>query len=387
MKTTRCFTLFELGFRPFFLLATGFAAGAIILWMIIWPGFWVPEGPFTSVDWHAHEMLFAYSSAVIAGFLLTAIPNWTGRAPIKGWPLALLAVLWAVGRLAVFGVTGLPDGWVMAIDGSFLAVLCVVAAYQLIVSRNLRNLIVVALVALLLAANTVFHLEATMLGAADVGRRAGLAVLTLLLMLIGGRIIPSFTRNWLAKQKVETLPSPFGRFDAASLGIAAIALNFWVFKGPLGLTAAALGVASAMHLVRALRWQGLRARHSAILLMLHASYLCLPVGLALLAFSLVWRAVDPAVGLHVLGMGAVGCMTTAVMLRASMGHTGRPLAAGPILSLAFGLILMATVFRALLPEIWLMGVSGIQISALCWVGGFGLICARIWPWLLRPRVD
>ncbi|WP_120499086.1 NnrS family protein [Roseovarius sp. EL26] len=387
MTTPRLPILFNLGFRPFFLLATGFAVGAIALWMMIWHGLLVLQGPFSPTDWHIHEMLFAYSSAVIAGFLLTAIPNWTGGVPIKGWALAFLVILWVAGRIAVLGATGLSAGWIMAIDSSFLAVLCIVTAYQLIASHNWRNLIVIALIFLLLASNMAFHYEAVTFGTTDYSRRAGMAVLTLLIMLIGGRVIPSFTRNWLLKQKITPLPAPFDRFDATSLGIAAIALGLWVFKGPLMLTAIVLSIAAAAHLVRTLRWQGFRARRSAILLMLHVSYLCLPAGFALLALSLIRSDVSSAAGLHVLGMGAVGGMTTAVMLRASLGHTGRALAAGPTLSLAFTLVLIASLVRALVPNIALAGVSGVQISALLWMAGFTLICTRIWPWFLAPRVD
>ncbi|SLN65340.1 NnrS protein [Roseovarius albus] len=387
MKETRHFIFFDSGFRPFFLLATGFSIVAVVLWMMIWSGLWTLNSPFKPTDWHIHEMLFGFSSAVIAGFLLTAIPNWTGRAQIRDRFLAFLVALWIAGRIAVLGAIPLPISWVLVIDNSFLAVLCLVAAHQLLVSHNWRNLTVVALVCLFLCANVAFHQEAMISGAADYSRRAGMAVLILLIMLIGGRIIPSFTRNWLVKQGVTCLPTQFNRYDALSLGIAVLSLVMWVSKAPPTITAIALSVAAIIHVIRLQRWQGGRAWRSAILLMLHLSYLCIPVGFAFLALALIWNGMSAAAGLHVLGMGAIGGMTTAVMLRASMGHTARPLAAGATLSLAFAVILLAAILRAMLPGMWIFGLSGIQISAILWVGGFGIICIRIWPWLVMPRVD
>lgn len=378
--------LFELGFRPFFLLATGFAALAIILWIAMWSGEWQVTGPFSPVDWHIHEMLFGYSSAVICGFLLTAVPNWTGLDPIKGWPLALAALLWLAGRGAVFGLTGLSNIWVMWIEGSFLASLAVVTAIQLIVSRNWRNLVVVGLVGLLLGADIWFHLEFNATGSTDASRRAGFAVIVLMIMMIGGRIIPVFTRNWLVAQQVASLPTGFGRFDSLSLLVAVIAMGLWITMADHVITALALVAASVMHLIRMSRWQGLRVLRSAILLMLHISYLCLVIGIELLSLPIVNPDFTHVAGLHVLGMGGIGGMTIAVMLRASMGHTGRKLAAGPMLSVAFGLIIVAAFIRALLPDISPASAPGIVIAALMWVAGFVLIAIRVWPWLTRPRV-
>ncbi|HET9069809.1 MAG TPA: NnrS family protein, partial [Amaricoccus sp.] len=184
--------LFSYGFRPFFLAATLFALGVVPVWLCVWLGAIALGGPFAPVDWHVHEMLFGYAAAVVAGFLFTAIPNWTGRMPTRGWPLASLAALWIAGRLAVAGLLPLSAAWTMAVDCGFLLAIVAMTGIEIVAGRNWRNLMVMAPVTLLLAANLVFHLEAMRTGTADVGRRLGLAVVIFLITLIGGRIIPSF---------------------------------------------------------------------------------------------------------------------------------------------------------------------------------------------------
>jgi uncharacterized protein involved in response to NO len=217
--------LFSYGFRPFFLAAGVLAALVVPLWMLIWTGHARLGGPFSPVDWHVHEMLFGYVPAALAGFLLTAIPNWTGRLPKQGWPLAALLALWIAGRLAVAGAGGLPAPAVLGIDVAFLLVLTAVIAVEIVAGRNWRNLKVLVPVLLFTGANVVFHVEAMTQGMAEVGRRLGFAVVIFLIMLIGGRIIPSFTRNWLSKRGEGPMPAPFGRFDAVSLGTAVLALG------------------------------------------------------------------------------------------------------------------------------------------------------------------
>ncbi|WP_425660015.1 NnrS family protein [Roseobacter sp. EG26] len=382
MIRPRISVIFGMGFRPFFTLATGFAVIAIVLWMAMLSGHWQHSGPLSQVDWHVHEMLFGYTSAVLTGFLLTAVPNWTGLPPIKGWPLGLGAAHWIAGRLVMLGLWELPDLIVMVIDTSFLAVVSVSVAIQLIVSGNWRNLVVIGLVGLLLIADVAFHIEVMSFGIADYSRRAGFAVILMLIILIGGRIIPSFTRNWLVKQKATSLPAPFGRIDILTLAVSFVALAMWVAQSNPRATAVALGLASMCHLIRLLGWKPLRVRRSAILLMLHAAYLCLPVGLILLALATRDPGLSLASGLHILGMGAIGGMTAAVMMRASLGHTGRRLAAGPILTVAITLIFGAALIRAALPFATLAGLTGVQFASCLWIVGFGLICMRMWPWLL-----
>lgn len=369
--------LFSYGFRPLFLAAGLFAVLALPLWMAVWSGHLSLAGPFSPTDWHIHEMLFGYTSAVIAGFLFTAIPNWTGRMPTRGWPLIALAALWVLGRLAVAFVP-----WplaVMAVDCAFLAAIGAMVVTEIVAGRNWRNLMVVLPVLAYLAANITFHLEAMMQGSADIGRRLGFAMVTLLISLIGGRIIPSFTRNWLAKQGPGPLPVPFGRFDALCLAVTLAALLAWVAAPDTALAGAVLLLAGALQAVRLARWRGLRAWRSPLLAMLHLAFAFIPAGLGALGLAALglWPA---ATGLHLLGIGGIGGMTLAVMIRASLGHTGRELVAGRALTLGFACVALAAVVRVAVPT-----SEGLWAAAALWVLGFGLFLWRFAPILTQPN--
>jgi uncharacterized protein involved in response to NO len=375
--------LFSYGFRPFFLAAALFAVAVVPAWLCLWLGAITLAGPFQPVDWHVHEMLFGYAAAVIAGFLFTAIPNWTGRMPTRGWPLASLAALWLAGRLAVAGLVPLPPLAVMALDCAFLLAIVAMAAVEIVAGRNWRNLMVIAPTTLFLAANLVFHLEAMLTGTADVGRRLGIAVVVFLITLIGGRIIPSFTRNWLVARSPR-LPVPFGRFDGLCLAAGALALLAWTALPEAAPTVLLLALAGLLHLARLARWRGAATWRSALLLMLHVAYLFVPLGL-LAAAAGAAGLVAPAAGAHLLGIGAIGGMTVAVMMRATRGHTGRSLVAGPWLTAAFALVAAAALVRACAPDLaFLPGLDGITVSAGLWTLGFAILAAHLAPWLVLP---
>ncbi|RGP38980.1 NnrS family protein [Pseudotabrizicola alkalilacus] len=371
--------LFSYGFRPMFLLAGCFAALVIPLWMVVWTGRVMLDGPFTPTDWHIHELLFGYTSAVVAGFLFTAIPNWTGRMPTRGWPLLLLAALWMAGRLAVAGLFGLSPLAVMALDCAFLLAIGAMVSVEIIAGRNWSNLRVVVPVLLYLAANITFHLEVIQTGTAGYGRRLGFAMVVLLIGLIGGRIIPSFTRNWLAKAGPGPLPLPFGRFDAASLVLMLAALLCWVAFPEAQVTGIALILAGAGQILRLARWRGWRVWRSAILLMLHLAYAFIPAGLVALGMAVLGN-LPIAVALHLLGIGAIGGMTLAVMSRASLGHTGRELKAGRALTLAFVCVLGAALVRVTVPS-----EPGLWLAATLWIAGFALFAVRLAPVLTLPN--
>lgn len=371
--------LFSYGFRPFFLSAAVLAALVVPFWMLVWFGGASVAGPFGPVDWHIHELLFGYVSAVLAGFLFTAVPNWTGRMPQQGAPLAVLLALWIAGRLCVAGVGGLPAWAVMAVDGAFPLAVAAMIAVEIVAGRNWRNLKVLVPVLLFGAANIVFHAEVMAQGYADIGRRLGFAVVIFLIMLIGGRVVPSFTRNWLAKREAGPLPAPFGRFDAVALAVAAVALAAWCAAPEAAWARSLLALAAAIHLVRVLRWRGDRCLGSAILLMLHISYAFIPAGLATLA------AGHSVAGFHLLGVGAIGGMTLSVMMRASMGHTGRPLAAGAPLTAAFAAVVGAALVRSLAPYETVAGVPGLVVAATLWTLAFGVFALRVGPWLALPK--
>ncbi|WP_424932330.1 NnrS family protein [Amaricoccus macauensis] len=371
--------LISYGFRPFFFLATLFALLAIPVWLLVWRGTFTLGGPFSPIDWHIHEMLFGYAAAVIAGFLFTAVPNWTGRLPVRGWPLGLLAILWLSGRIAVAGGFGLPAEGVMVLDCAFLLVVTLAIGMEIMAGRNWRNLRVLVPVSLLWAANVIFHQEAMRSSAADLGVRLGFAVVVFLLTLIGGRIIPSFTRNWLTRRDASRLPAPFGRVDRIALIAGASALLIWVAAPVSVFAKLLLALAAVLHSLRLARWKGEATWPSPLLLMLHVSYAFAPAGLLALAM-----ADTPAMGLHLLGIGAIGGMTVAVMIRATRGHTGRSLVAGRDLTFAYSLIVLAALIRTFLPNVVIAGLDGILLSGLMWTAGFALIVVRIVPWLALP---
>jgi uncharacterized protein involved in response to NO len=217
------------GFRPFFLLGAAWVVVAMALWVGWLTGLPVPEFPLAAVDWHVHALLFGYVPAVLAGFLLTAVPNWTGRLPVVGWPLGALAAIWLAGRVVTTLPTGLPIAAVAAVDLSFLLALAALIAREIVAGRNWRNLKVLLPLSLVLLGQGLFHLDAASGAAAGgIGTRLGLAAVIFLVLLIGGRIVPSFTRNWLARQAPGPLPAPFGRIDMAALALAGAALLAWV---------------------------------------------------------------------------------------------------------------------------------------------------------------
>jgi uncharacterized protein involved in response to NO len=313
-------------FRPFFLLGAIYAGLAILVWLPVFHGELVLHSAFAPRDWHVHEMLFGYLPAVMTGFLFTAIPNWTGRLPIQGKPLLTLVLVWIAGRVAV--TISADIGWVAAflIDASFLTLVAAAATREILAGKNWRNLNVVALITLLLTGNIAFHIEADMTGVADYSTRIGIAVVVLLISLIGGRIIPSFTRNWLAREKPGRLPTPFGRLDIAIVAITTVVLLIWIVREDGPLVGAALAFAGLLHLVRLGRWAGDRTFGERLVLILHVGYAFVPLGFLLGAAS-AFGLLSQSAGVHAWMAGAAGIMTLAVMTRASLGHTGQPLIA------------------------------------------------------------
>ncbi|MEY8840539.1 NnrS family protein [Cribrihabitans sp. XS_ASV171] len=377
--------LFSYGFRPFFLAASLFGLGVVPVWLMVWRGDLTLAGPFAPRDWHVHEMVFGYGAAVVAGFLFTAVPNWTGRMPTRGWPLAALLAIWIAGRLAVAGAIPLPPHVVMAVDTAFLVAVAVMIAREIVAGQNWRNLKVLVPVSLFAVANAGFHMEALHRGLAESGGRAGIALLIFLVMLIGGRIVPSFTRNWLARTGSPSRPAAFGRFDMVALACGAVALVLWVARPEGAVSGTVLALAAILHFARCLRWLGMLTLASPLLTMLHVAYAFIPLGLCAAALAAFGRA-DPATAPHLLGIGAVGGMTVAVMMRATMGHTGRNLVSGPMLNLAFVAVAAAAIARVAGQSDVLPGLDGIHVATLFWTFGYALAVRRLAPWLVGPRV-
>ena len=375
--------LFAYGFRPFFLAAGAWAAFGILLWLPQYVGALALPTDFSALDWHIHEMLYGYVAATIAGFLLTAIPNWTGRLPVNGWPLAGLALLWLAGRAAIL-FSGLIGGVLAAvIDIAFLAVLAAVAAREIVAGQNWRNLRVLVMLCVLILGNIVFHAEVLLTGRADYGIRIAIAAVIMLISLIGGRIVPSFTGNWLARNNPGRRPIPFSRFDAATLAASAAALIAWIAAPAHAVSGALLIVAGCLQAVRLARWAGDRATADRLVLILHVAYGFVPLGFVLVGGSDLSVVIPTSAGIHAWTAGAIGLMTLAVMTRASLGHTGHALQAGWGTQAIYALVFAAALLRIVAAFIGSMAL--IDIAGAAWIVGFALFVALYGPLLVRQK--
>jgi uncharacterized protein involved in response to NO len=377
--------LWSRGFRPFFLGAALWAVAAIAIWLPFFMGEIAIPTAFSPIDWHVHEMIYGYGSAVIAGFLLTAIPNWTGRLPVAGRPLVLLSGLWAMGRGAVF--LSVTVGWVPAvlIDSAFLLTFAALAAREVLAGRNWRNVKVVALVLMLAAANGGFHIEAATRGTASISARAGLAIIVFLILLIGGRVVPSFTHNWLARKECTPRPVSLGRPDAAVMVLSAVALLLWIADPDRNLTGALLLAASAANFWRLSRWRGWATRSDRLVLVLHTGFFLAAFGFLFASVHAFAPAfVSPAAAAHVWAIGAIGTMTLAMMTRATLGHTGRALAASratQFIYLAVVAAMLARVAVEFFPAVTMPLMYG---AAGAWIAAFGGFVIVYGPMLARP---
>jgi len=376
------------GFRPFFLLAAAWAVAGLALWMGAFHGALSIPSAFDPMAWHRHEMLFGYVAGVIGGFLLTAVPNWTGQPVLTGRPLAGLALLWIAGRAAVAssGIIGVVPA--MLIDAAFLLALAVWALRAVEQAGSNRNAPVVLVIALLGLTNIGDH--AALLGWPALGEaayRIGFSLVILLISLIGGRIVPAFTRNWLTNQRgAETdLPAAFGAVDKAALALTAAGLLGWAVLPESAAVGGLLILAGAGQLLRLSRWSGWRTGAEPLVTVLHLAYLWVPVGLLLLGASLVEPAIARNAGLHALGAGAMGAMPLAVMTRATLGHTGRMLTAGPGTVLIYLLVFAGGIARVAAYFVAGNSMIPLGLSAAFWMAAFLLFMVLYAPLLLASR--
>lgn len=389
MREWRGPAILSFGFRPMFLIATAWAVIEMIAWIAMLSGHLNLPTRFDPVTWHAHAFLFGYLSAVIAGFLLTAVPNWTGRLPVVGWRLGGLSVLWIVGRLAVMASAGLPVWVVVVADSAFLVALWAVIAREIISGKKWNNLPVLLLVAVFMLANVVFHIEAAngVIAAQGYGLRSGVAVALVLVSLIAGKIIPSFTRNWLAKRGTENLPTPpMQRFDKATLLATILALGIWVVAPHAALTGLGLLTIAALHLIRLMRWSGVATLGEPLVWVLHLAYAFVPLGALFNGVAILTPgAISQATALHIWTAGALGLMTIAVMSRASLGHAGYPLTAGSGTTLVYGSLVMSVLARVAADFAPFYREGLLYLSALFWIGCFGGFVVVYGPMLVRAK--
>jgi len=378
--------LFSQGFRPFFLLAGLWAPIGLLLSLAMLFGFIDLPIIGAAMSWHAHEMLFGFVAAAVAGFILTAVPNWTGRLPLQGAPLAILVGLWLAGRLAMAFGDALGAVFAGVIDAAFLVALIAAVAREVIAGGNWRNLPVIGALTALGAANILFHAEAaewTETGGVPI--RLGLAVIAVLVALIGGRIVPSFTRNALAKANEQKLPAAMGPLDGLHMAATVAAGLIWAAAPEGAMTGVALLLAGALGLLRLLRWRGTRTFGEPLLWSMHLGYLWLAVALALLGAAALSDAVPITAGIHALTAGAFGTMTLAVMSRATLGHTGRPLSAGAGLAGAYLLVGCAAALRIAATITDQASDTLLVLSAASWCAAFLAFLAVCGPMLAQRR--
>lgn len=395
MKTTsqqrrayKGLTIFSLGFRPFFFGAGLWAALAMGLWVFFLAAGINAPSRFSGVDWHLHEFVFGYTSAVIAGFLLTAVPNWTGRMPVMGWPVAALAGLWLAGRIALLFSLYLPPLLAPIIDLSFIAVLAIIIAREIIAGKNWRNLKVLIILALIGGANGFFHYEALITAGFDgYGIRAGVALIIMLIMVVGGRIIPSFTRNWLMRQPKGRLPAPMDNFDKATMAASAAALLLWVTFPESAATRPLAALAGILNLIRLARWAGHRTLKEPLVTILHIGFFFIPYGFLTIAAGDLLPGWNRASQIpHSFTAGAIGLITLAMLTRTSLGHSGRPLAATKTVATIYALVLLGVFTRVAgeyLPDIEPL----LHAAAAFWILGFGLFAVAFVPIFFKPRVQ
>jgi len=377
------------GFRPFFLTAALFAAVAVPFWALIYAGLSSPGLLYPPREWHVHEMLFGFLPAVISGFLLTAVPNWTGRPPLRGTPLLVLFSLWLAGRLALAFAAPVRS-LAVVIDGAYLVLFASYLWRELARGGRLNHTPVAVIVSLFAVTNLFFHVRAQSGSSTDLPERMVVALLLLLLLIIGGRLTPNFTREYLMHIRQQPLPPPFTRFDGAAVGLALAGALGWVAQ-PVGLPAGALLVtAGVLHLVRLWRWQGRLAWREPLVFVLHVGYGWIALSMLALGGAALGVGLLQPDAVHVLTTGAVGLMTLAVMTRASLGHTGRPKQVGPLTLTIYVLVMLGALLRVFVPGSSTPTTATylvLGLAAICWGGAYLLFTIGYGPWLLEPSLD
>jgi len=386
--------LFGDGFRVFFLAAGLFA----LFSMGVWEGYQIVQALGITLDlptaapphlWHAHEMIFGYGSAALGGFLLTAVPNWTGAKSAPDRFIAVAAGLWLAGRLAIWTSGALPPALVAVLDLAFVPVLASNLLTQLIKRPKLQQMIILAILTAFWVANLMVHLEWTGIttDTAWAGLRAGLLTLGALIMVLGGRVTPGFTRNAMVQSGREH-GLPVNPMPLAGIAIAAALTQplGYLVGAPETLLAPFALIAGTAGLIRVALWRGLWTRDKPILWTLHLSYALNALGFFTLGLADLGLASDIA-ALHLLGIGGVGGMTLAIMSRATLGHTGRALVAPRPVALAYALIPLSALIRCLGAEMPLLATPAVLTAGALWLVAFGLFTFALWPVFWGPRAS
>ncbi len=376
--------LFALGFRPFF-AAAGLAAMLLIgLWLPLWSGQISGSFHYTPFIWHSHEMLFGFAGAIISGFLLTAVRNWTGVNTPNGTPLAALATLWLAGRIAPLAAGWLPAGLIAAVDLLFLPAVALALRPALWQGRQKVNRIFVPLLLLMGVANLLVHLEA--LGLAETalqGIELMLLLVVALVLLIGGRVIPFFTEAVIDGHRSRRFP----KVEVLAVTALVALILIRLFYPQPAMTAAVALLAAAAQTLRLAGWHNRQVWHIPILWVLYSGFVWIIIGLIMLALAAL-GLFSINLAYHALTVGGIGVLTLGMMARVSLGHTGRPIDPPKVMTLAFILLNLAAVVRVFLPLL-LPGYypTWIHISGGLWILAFALFCRIYLPMLIRLRVD
>jgi uncharacterized protein involved in response to NO len=374
--------LLRLGFRPFYLGAALFATLAVPLWVAVFLGHAQLELGVAPMLWHAHEMLFGFAIAVIVGFLLTAGQAWTGLPTPRGAALGTLAALWLLARVTAVVA---PYPVYALIDVLLLPAVAAIFGSVLLRSRNMRNLPLAGILALLALANLCFHLAA--LGTVRLSPlqplHAALGLIVLIECVIAGRVIPNFTAN--ATPGLRITPHP--RLGMGSLAVTGLALAAWVFAPASPVSGVALVAAGLLQWLRQSHWGAGATLRRPILWILHVSYAWIGFGLVLLGLA-AFGVVSGSAGLHALAVGATGGLILGMITRTARGHTGRPLRTGRAETLAYALVLGAAVARVVLPLVAPQALAAwLGLAAAGWSAAFAIYLWVYTPWLLRARMD
>lgn len=385
------FALFNYGFRPFFFLAGLFAVLSVGMWVLLYSGHAALGLEVAPARWHAHEMLFGYTMAAVAGFFLTVVPNWTRVSAQKGPILVLLTALWLLGRLVEWGQTALPYEAVMVGDLLFLVVLSALVARPLLDPQHRRQFVFVPILLCLIVGNALMHFDVLGFAVLDIdwGRRGlmlGLDATVVLIAVMGGRVTPSFTSSFIGHAdpnvKVRQNPALDRLVMVATWAVLVVDL-VWPERWLGGAVAL---VAAGLHGLRLGGWQSRRTLGNPILWVLHLGYLWLIVGLSVKGMA-DFGLIEQANALHALTIGAIGTMTLAIMTRASLGHTGRSIRAHPLIVGAYGLLSLAALAR-LAVMVWPEAtMAWVVVSGAAWISAFAIFFVIYAPMLMRPRID
>ncbi len=384
MNSKRTPVLLSYAFRPFFLLNGVFAVLIVFLWVAGLHGRGLSA---VTPLWHSHEMLVGFALAAVAGFSLTAVATWTGRPAITGAPLAMLVLFWLTGRLAMLLSTSLPASFIFLLDMLFPVLLAVLLGREIIAARNRRNYPLVAIIFIFAGLNALYHLGAGqwLPGTDRLAIYLLIHILLLLVTIIAGRIVPSFTGNWLRQQGQDQVPFSSNSIDQSALVLTLLTGLFASFMPTHWLTGWVAFAAAIAHGLRLSRWKGMATISNPLLFVLHVAYLWLPFGYVLLACAVFGWVFTPTAALHALTMGAIGSMVLAVTTRVALGHTGRPLQAARLTVFAYWLLMLATLVRVLGPLTGKSYLLMIDLSATGWMLAFAIFTWVYWPILSRPR--